>query len=422
MVIRLLYGNDGHKIHLSDKYHIDIIEPQYIAQLDSPTERIRQSLQEPYESTSLKGRIAPNETVGIILSDITRPVPSKTILPIILDELSHVKTENISLFNGLGSHRPNTAEEIRTMVGSDIVARYQIIQNEAFNKSTLRHCGQTSKGHEIYINDELASCDHLILTGFIEPHFFAGFSGGGKAILPGMAGMSTILDNHGPKMIADPNSAFGITAGNPIWEEITEVGQKFQNTFLVNVALNKNKEITGVFSGNLLKAHASGCSYVKDISMVPVSDPYDIVITTNSGYPLDINLYQSVKGMSAAARIVKKGGSIIIAAECRDGIPEYGCYGSLLKQFGNPEQLLESIMTSNEIIPDQWQAQIQAQILLSSDIYVYSEKLASSHIESALLKPCNNIEKTVEELIQKYGSETRICILPEGPQTIPFLE
>lgn len=421
MKIDLAYGENGLTLDLTDNYEPKIIEPEFVAPLEFPQNVIRESLREPIGCTSLRSQISPGDRVGIVFSDITRPVPLKVILPVILEELSGVKEENIVLFNALGTHRPNTDEELRTMIGDSLVDTFRIVQNNAFNRTTQRFLGITSKGHKVFINEELASCDVVILTGFIEPHFFAGFSGGGKAIMPGMAGLITILGNHDAQMIANAKSTFGVTGGNPIWEEILEVAQMIKNTFLVNVTLNRDKQITAVFCGGLKEAHRAGCKFVKSVAMVAVKEAYDIVITTNSGYPLDINLYQAVKGMSAASRIVRKGGSIIIAAECRDGIPDHGCYGNLLRESKNPKALLEKIMSSDTLIPDQWQAQIQAQIQMQADVYVYSDYLSSEQIESVLLKPCSRIEDKVAELMKKYGANGGICILPEGPQTIPYL-
>jgi nickel-dependent lactate racemase len=260
------------------------------------------------------------------------------------------------------------------------------------------------------------------MTGFIEPHFFAGYSGGGKAIMPGMAGQETILKNHDAQMISNSNSVWGILKGNPIQEEIAEVAEKIQGKYLVNVTLNKNKEITGVFAGDMQQAHSTGCEFVKSYSMVPVSGSFDIVITTNSGYPLDLNLYQTIKGVSAAAQVIKTGGSIIAAAECWDGIPDHGLYGQLLKQAASPKDLLDGIMKTSKTQQDQWQAQIQAQIQQKADVYIYSENLSDDQIKNALLIPCRNIEKLVKDLVGKYGPDTRICVLPEGPQTVPYID
>jgi nickel-dependent lactate racemase len=344
------------------------------------------------------------------------------MIPAILDELEHVPKENITLFNALGTHRPNSMAELRGILGHALIDNYRIVQNESFEQSTQIHVGVTNRGNEIWLNREFFECEAKILTGFIEPHFFAGFSGGGKMVMPGMAGQQTVLSNHGADMIASPNATWGITWGNPIWEEVREVALSVKPTFLLHVALNKDKEITGVFAGSLDAAHAAGCAFVKETVMAPVPQPFDIVITTNSGYPLDLNLYQAVKGMSAAAQVVREGGAIIVAADCWDGIPDHGLYGRLLREADSPQGLLDTINTPSFLEQDQWQAQIQAQIQLKADVYVRTDNLTTEQIESALLQPCHRIEETVAELMNKYGPQAKICVLPEGPQTIPFIQ
>jgi nickel-dependent lactate racemase len=236
-----------------------------------------------------------------------------------------------------------------------------------------------------------------------------------------MAGQRTVLGNHDAGMIADPNATWGITRGNPIWEEVMEVARCVGGVFLVNVTLNKHKELTGVFAGDLDAAHAAGCAFVQQTAMAAVPQAFDIVITTNSGYPLDLNLYQAVKGMSAAAKVVKPGGAIICAAECWDGIPEHGLYGQLLREADSPRRLLDRIMTPGFLQQDQWQAQIQAQIQLKADVYLYSDYLSDDQIRESLLLPCRSIETTVAELRRRYGAGASICVLPEGPQTIPYV-
>lgn len=260
-----------------------------------------------------------------------------------------------------------------------------------------------------------------ILTGFIEPHFIAGFSGGGKACMPGLALLETVLRNHSVDNLDHPNVSWGMTQGNPVWEEILEAASMVQPTFLLNVALNRDKQITGVFAGDLDESHRQGCKFVKENVMIPAKEPYDIVITSNSGYPLDLNLYQSIKGMSAASQVVKNGGSIIMAADCWDGLPDHGEYAKLLLEADSPEHLLETIRAPGFSMQDMWQAQIQALILEKAGVYFYSENLSDEQIIGAMLKPCHSIEATVYDLARKYGRETSICVLPEGPQTIPYL-
>jgi nickel-dependent lactate racemase len=425
MRIKLAYGKHGLWIDLPDSWHVTVVEPTYVPGLLDPASALSEALQTPIGPVRPLAEVAgPADRIGIVFSDITRATPHHLILPAVLAELAHVSPENVTLFCATGTHRANTDAELRTMLGSGLVNRYRIVQNDASDPSTQVYVGQTSRGLDVWLNREFTECSVRILTGFIEPHIFAGFSGGGKAIMPGMAGLRTVLGNHGAEMIAHPQATWGVTHGNPLWEEIMEIAHRAgpsERTFLVNVALNKRQEITGVFAGDLDAAHEAGCAFVKQTAMVPVSRPFDIVITTNSGYPLDLNLYQSMKGVSAAAQVVREEGAIIAAADCWDGIPEHGFYGQLLREASSPRDLLERVRAPGMLVQDQWQAQIQAQIQLKADVHVRSDGLTHAQIRSALLEPCALIEDTVAALLQKYGPGARICVLPEGPQTIPYV-
>jgi nickel-dependent lactate racemase len=222
-------------------------------------------------------------------------------------------------------------------------------------------------------------------------------------------------------MIAHPRAAWGVTEGNPIWEEMRDVALRTDPTFLLNVTLNERRQITAVFAGDMLQAHAQGSAFVKQNAMIAVDQPYDIVLTTNSGYPLDQNLYQAVKGMSAAGEIVRPGGAIVVAAACEDGLPDHGRYAELLAEAGSPQGILELIARPGFSVQDQWQVQIQAQIQLKADVHVYSENLTAEQIRLALFKPVADIEQTLAELMAHYGQNSRLCIMPEGPQTIPYV-
>ena len=422
MKIRLAYGKTGLTIDLADDLQVTVVEPKYVPGLADPAAALREALQSPLKTPPLAELVAPDDKVGIVFCDITRPAPSDLMVATILKALPHVPRENITLFNALGTHRPNSEQELRGMLGDELVDTYRLVQNNAFDPSTQAHFGATSRGNEIWINREFVACDKKILTGFIEPHFFAGFSGAGKMVMPGMAGQKTVLRNHGAEMLKNPRTTWGITWGNPLWEEVREVALQVEPTFILHVSLNRDKEITDVFAGDLDAAHAAGCAFVKETAMAPVAEPFDIVITSNSGYPLDLNLYQAVKGMSAAAQVAKEGGAIIVAADCWDGIPDHGLYGQFLREASSPQDLLETIFTPGFLEQDQWQAQIQAQIQLKADVYVRSDNLTDQQIEAALLKPSHSIEATVSELLKKYGPEATICVLPEGPQTIPYVE
>jgi nickel-dependent lactate racemase len=260
-----------------------------------------------------------------------------------------------------------------------------------------------------------------ILTGFIEPHFFAGYSGGPKAVLPSLAGFESVGSNHSAANIAHPNATWGKTEGNPIWEEMKEVALMTNPTFMLNVTLNADGQITSVFAGDMLVAHAAGCAFIAQTAMVPVGEPFDIVITTNSGYPLDLNLYQSVKGMSAAAQIVRQGGAIIMATACEDGLPDHGGYAELLQRGGSPQGVLDMVTSPGFNQPDQWQVQIQAMVQLWAEVFIYSEGLTDDQIRGALLTPCRDIPHTLAQLASSYNHKASVAVLPEGPQTIPYV-
>jgi len=421
MRIKLAYGKTGLPIELDDSLDVTVVEPVFVPALPDPAAAVRAALGSPIGSPPLRDLVRPGMRVGVVFSDITRPAPSPLLLGAVLDVLDAVPGVEATLFNALGTHRPNTEAELRTMLGDAIFERRRIVQNDTFDAATQVRVGVTSQGHETWLNAELMRCDLKVLTGFIEPHLFAGFSGGGKAILPGLAGQRTVLGNHDAGMVGHPKAIWGTTRGNPVWEEIREVAGQAGRLFLLNVTLNRDKAVTGVFAGDLDRAHAEGCAFVKRSAMVAVPRPFDIVVTTNSGYPLDINLYQSVKGMRAADQVVRPGGAIIMATSCWDGIPEHGLYGTLLRQSRSPRELLDRITAPGFLEQDQWQAHIQALIQQKAEIYVRSDGLTDDQIRGALLEPCRRVEDTVEALLGRYGRRASICVMPEGPQTIPYV-
>jgi nickel-dependent lactate racemase len=419
--VRLPYGKTGVLVDLRDDLNVEVVAPKQPAALSDAPDAVRNALQRPVDSASLRERVQSSDTVGIVVNDITRPTPYQIILPILLGELDHVRDDKIIILVATGTHRQNTVAELRTMLGDAIVDRFRIVQNDAGDADTHGLAGVTCEGHEAWIHREYLACDFHILTGFIEPHFFAGFSGGGKACMPGLASLHTILNNHRAENIDHPHAAWGVTAGNPVWEEIREVASMVEPAFLLNVTLNSDGQITGVFAGDLTRAHACGCEFVREHAAVIVDAPFDIVITSNCGYPLDLNLYQAVKGMSVAARVVKEGGAIIVAADCWDGIPDHGEYQGLLFDADSPAGLLEKTRTSPVTIPDAWQAQIHALIRTRAEVYLHSHNLSDEQIERAMLKPCRDIAQTVDQLLEVYGSGAAIGVLPAGPQTIPHV-
>ncbi len=424
MVVRLAYGKKDLPIELRDDIAVRIIEPIYVPAVKDPIEAVLQSLRNPIGTEPLRKLVKPNDSVGIVFSDITRPTPNHILIPSILKELelAGVPSHRITLFNSTGTHRLNTEGELISMLGKDIVQTYRIVQNDARASDQHEEVGKTRRGTRVKIHREFLRCTFKILTGFIEPHFFAGFSGGGKAVMPGMAHLDTVMRNHDAQNIDHPRSSWGTLEGNPLREEIDEAASLVNPNFLVNVTLNKDKQITASFAGDWVKAYHEGTKFVRRTAMVRTDTLYDLVITSNAGYPLDLNLYQAVKGMSAAAKIVKPGGTIVVAAECWDGVPEHGSFGRLLRESKDPDELLERIRSEGFRMDDQWQAQILALLVKKARIFVYSTCLSEETIRQCHLEYCSSIENLVEKKIREQGSSIKICVLPEGPLTIPYHE
>jgi lactate racemase len=421
MKITLAYGRSGLTIDAPD--NIDVLDARPTPGLPDEKGSILSALRNPINSAPLREKIRPGDKVVIVHTDITRATPNERILPILLEEIESggIARNDIVLLNGLGTHRPQTQDELQSMLGTEIVENYHCIQHDCHDPQELVSLGKTSFGNPVRINRTYLEADVRILTGFIEPHFFAGFSGGPKAVLPSLAGAESVFSNHGLAMIAHPKATWGITDGNPIWEEMLEVALRTQPSFLLNVTLNSKREITGVYAGDMLAAHSRGIEAVRDNAMVAVTEPYDIAITTNSGYPLDQNLYQSIKGLSAANQVVRSGGAIILATACEDGLPQHGRYAELLATGDSPQGVVDMISQPGFKAQDQWQVQIQAQIQKHIDVYVYSDGLTAQQIQEALFIPCENIPDTVKHLLERYGKAVRMCAIPEGPQVIPYL-
>ncbi len=423
MIVRLAYGTGRLEVRLPDTASVTVVEPVFVPAAPDQAGAIAAALRAPIGSPRLAARVKPGGPVGVVFSDITRPAPNRLMLPAILAELATagVPRERITLFNATGTHRANTPAELSRMLGGEIAARFRIVQNDARAAGRHARVGVTSSGNEVQILREFLCCETRILTGFIEPHFFAGYSGGGKAIMPGLARLDTVMRNHGAANMDSPLAQWGMLEGNPLRREIDEAMALVAPDFLVNVALNRDKAVTRCFAGDSVAAYREGVAFVRGTSLMPVEAPFDIVVTTNSGWPLDLNLYQAVKGMSAAARIVRPGGAIVIAAECRDGVPDHGSFGRLLRESRGPDELLARLRAPGFSMDDQWQAHILASIVSKAEVHVHAAGLTDAQIAAAMLRPCPSVERRVEELLERFGPGARICVLPEGPQTIPYV-
>jgi nickel-dependent lactate racemase len=419
MKVRLAYGQGHLPVELPDAL-TTIIEPTHTPGLADEHAAVLAALEKPIAVRPLREWVKPTSRVCILFTDITRATPNERLIPWLLGCLPDVPRENITLLNSLGTHRPNSRVELEQMLTPPVVQNYRVLNHEPENLSALIPLGTTRDGTPALLNRHFVEADVRIVTGFIEPHFFAGFSGGPKGIMPGVAGQQTVMSNHGAKNLGDPNATFGVTQGNPIWEEMRDIALRAGPSFLLNVSLNEQRQITGVFAGDLLAAHRAGYEFVRQSAMQRFAAPFDIVVTTNSGYPLDQNLYQAVKGMSAGARVLKPGGTLILACECRNGVPANCSFDQILRSAASPEELLTLLATPGYRRPEQWQAQLQALIQRQAQVLLYSS-LSDDLVRAAHLIPCHDISSTVKQLIQAHPNGARLAALPQGPLTIPYL-
>jgi nickel-dependent lactate racemase len=420
MNVNLAYGQGNLVVDLPED-RTTVIAPTHAAGLQDERAALIRALENPIGSRPLKDIVKRGDEVCISFTDITRATPNCRLIPWLLHYLAHVPRESITLLNQLGTHRPNTRAELEQMLTPEVVRDYRVLNHEPENRAAHVQLGTTRDGTPALINRHVVEADVRIITGFIEPHFFAGFSGGIKGICPGTAAMKTVMSNHGAKNIGDPNATFGVIEGNPLWEELRDIALRVGPSFVLNVTLNEEREITNVFAGDIIEAHRVGTEFVRRSAMQKVEAPFDVVVTTNSGYPLDQNLYQGVKGMSAGARIIKPGGTLILAAECREGVPANSPLDKLLRSASGPEEILALLATPDFVRPEQWQAQIQALVQQKARVLIYSS-LPNEVVRACHLTPCHDISAAVKESLEALGPKARVAVLPQGPLTIPYLE
>ncbi len=418
--ILLQYGQAG--LSLATRgLNATILRPQPMPGLADERAAFRQAVQNPYGTPPLRTLVRTGETVAIAIPDITRALPTRRLLPWVLDELSHIPRGDIRIVVGTGTHRTNTRAELCSMVGPTVVDTIPVICHNARDRSTMTRVGRSRYGYDVWFNTEYVRADRRILMGFIEPHFMAGFSGGYKAVFPGLADMDAILQYHGYDNIAHPRSTWGLLANNPTQGHVRAGGSLVPVDFLINVTLNDEHAITRFFCGDVIQAHEVGCAYSRACAMAYVEKPFPIVVTTNSGYPLDLNLYQSVKGMCAAAAITAKGGLIITAARCNNGFPDHGAFKDQLIRFRSPAEGRRAIRHPEFSEPDQWQTQKLFQILKTCRIQLYSE-LSPHDVRRVHLDPIACVREAIDAELRRIGDpEAPVAIMPEGPLTIPYL-
>ena len=388
----------------------------------SETELVEEALANPIGTLPLRELARGKKKVTLVTSDHTRAVPSKLTLPILLREIREGNPDaDITILIATGLHRPTTEAEQRRMFGDAIVDNEKIVVNEAFKDEDFAYVRGLPSGAELWVNKVALDCDLLTTEGFIEPHFFAGFSGGRKSILPGICNAATVNENHSYKAISSPYSTTGVLAHNPIHEDMVCAARAVNVQFILNVALNGEKKVIAAFAGDLEEAHAEGVAFVRKLAQCP-SVTGDIVITSNGGYPLDQNLYQSPKAVATAEACCADGGVIIMCASCFDGMG--GTHFEKLIVRGTVDEIDEylSRIPPKETIPEQWCAQIYSRILKKHRIILVTTYLHHELVRKANMIPASSPDEALAMAYEMMGKDARVVVIPDGVAVLAVKE
>ena len=382
-------------------------------------ELVKKALENPIGSPRLRDLVKGKNKIVIIASDHTRPVPSKIMAPIMLEEIRSGNPEaDITFLIATGFLRPTTKEELIGKFGEKVVAEEKIVVHNAFEPEAMVNICKLPSGGDIVINKLAVEADLLISEGFIEPHFFAGFSGGRKSVLPGVVSKVTVLANHNSRFIASDKARTGNLEGNPIHIDMLHAAKTAKLQFILNVVIDADKKIIKAFAGDLEKAHAEGTKFAGELANV-AAKPADIAITSNGGYPLDQNIYQAVKGMSAAEATCRKGGVIIICAACNDGHGGEDFY-EWFKKADSAQAVMDEIMAiePQHTLPDQWEAQILARILIDHTVIMVTDQCEHSMITDMKMKVANTLPEALKMAEEIVGKDASITVVPDGVSVI----
>lgn len=422
MRVTLDYHKIGLEVEIPDRHLSAVLSMRSIDPLGDPVQATWDALANPTGSRALAEIARGRKNACIVVSDITRPVPHAVILPPILETLekSGVPREAITILVATGLHGPMTEAQLRETLTDTIVERYRIVNHIARNSDEQTFLGHTTHGVPAYVDKLYVDSDLKVLTGLIEAHFMAGYSGGRKLVAPGLVGVETIKYLHGPGILEHPKASAGVLEGNPLHEAALEIARLAGVDFIVNVAMDELRQVTGVFAGELDSAHRAGVAFVERMIQAFVDDPVDIVVTSSAGYPLDTTYYQTVKGMVGALEILKENGTIIIASGCADGVggPEFE---RLLRETTDLDAFIASIQEPGVFTIDQWEVEELIKALRKAHIYLYTDGLSDEDIRSYLVEPISSIEVGIARAIKRIGPYATIAVVPKGPYVMPRL-
>jgi len=421
MMLKFPYGKGFLELDVPEANLASVVESRFGKAAENAEEEIVRALNNPIGSGRVEDLVKRRDRVALIVSDITRPAPNQLMVPPILEALRKVglQEKNLEILVANGLHRSPSQREMEELLGKRVLEEVAVVNHDARDGGQLVEVGRTSFGTRVILNRRVVESDSVIITGLIEPHFFAGYSGGRKSVLPGIASAESIFQNHSFRMIGHPKARYGILRGNPIHEDSVEATRFVKLTFMVNVVLNKERKVLRAFAGDFLRAHEAGVKFLEGLVKVPTPHRADIVVTTNGGYPLDRNLYQAVKGMATGEPIVKDGGVIIVMAECIDGV-EHLDFQRLMEGAKTPKEVLDTIR-EKEPIGDQWEAQVLAKVLQRAEVIVVSKGVKDKVIEDMMMTPASTPEEALNLALRKTGKNAKIVAIPEGPFIIPHI-
>lgn len=415
--IKIPYSNRFLEVEIPDHNLVGILESKahtYHAS-GSQEEIVNRALDHPIGSPSLEELVRGKKNLVIITSDHTRPVPSKVTMTILLKRIRAVNPDiDIKILIATGFHRPDTTEELIHKFGKEIADNEVIINHLSEDENSVVRVGTLPSGGELWLNKLAMETELLISEGFIEPHFFAGFSGGRKSVLPGVASSKTVMANHCSEFIASEYARTGVIHNNPIHKDMLYAARQAKLAFILNVVIDSEKNIINAFAGDSEQAHAEGCKFVMDLAAVKAVKA-DIAITSNGGYPLDQNVYQSVKGMTAAEAVCKEGGVIIMVSACNDGHGGKSFYENMANAK-SPDEVLNRVMKTGrtETIPDQWEFQILARILIKHTVILVSDLCDPDMIKKMHMQHAYTFKEALKRAFEIKGSDADITVIPDG--------
>ncbi len=421
MQVHLRYGRTGLEVNVPNSTTtIDVLHMHEVPVLPQPGKVVEESLYQPLHSAPLSDLARGRETACIVVSDITRPVPNKVLLPPMLRclESSGIKRENISILIATGLHRPNLGDELEEMIGADIAANYNVVNHYARMDEEQELIGEASNGAPAFIDKTYLKSDLKILTGLIEPHLMAGYSGGRKLVCPGIAGWRTVQVFHSPALLEDARATNGVLDGNPVHNMSREIAKMAGVDFIVNVTLDEPRRITGVFAGEMEAAHLAGVEEVNKMVKVDIGEPADVVVTTSAGYPLDTTFYQAIKGLVGALPAVKKGGTMIMAASLSEGLGSAE-FVKLCLEMRSVESFTQKLFDPHFFVFDQWQAEELVKVLRHCEVMVCSDGVDHETLRKCLVTPIDSVEDGIRRALAKHGKGARIVVIPEGPYVLP---